>query len=44
VNRSIGLPPISTNTQIVITTAAVISRAALMICTQLVASMPPRMM
>ena len=44
VNRSNGLPPISTSTQTVITTAADMSRNALMICTQLVASMPPSTM
>ena len=43
-NRSSGFHPSSPSTQTVITVAAAISRTALMIWTQLVASMPPATM
>ena len=41
-NSSIGLPPTLASTKIDITTMPVISSTALMICTHVVATMPPK--
>ncbi len=41
-NSSIGLPPTLASTKIDITRMPVISSTALMICTQVVATMPPK--
>jgi len=42
-NSSIGLKPTRSSTKIDITRIAIISRTALMICTHVVASIPPKM-